>query len=198
MSNKKLREARRAKQQKRKLKSRLIWNAIIVVALALAAFVIYDSARPSEGEAIPIMENGGAHVREGEDPGPFNSDPPTSGRHYSQPLDPGFYEVGDEETLLEYPEGYLLHNLEHGYVIFWYNCEALERAEDCDELKDQIKSVMDRFLSVKLIAFPWMSLEQPVVMTTWGQMLRFDKFDEGMAREFVQANRNRAPEPNAP
>jgi hypothetical protein len=198
MSNKKLREARRAKKQKKKFKSTIIGSAIIVVVLSLVAFFVYDSARPSEGESIPIIENAGAHVSEGTDPGPFNSDPPTSGRHYGQPLNPGFYEEDDSETQLAYPEGYLLHNLEHGYVIFWYNCEALDDGEDCGDLKEQIKAVINRFLSVKLIAFPWPSSDVPVVMTTWGQMLRFDQFDERMARDFVQANRNRAPEPNAP
>jgi hypothetical protein len=198
VSNKKLRDARRAKKQKKKVISTLIWSTILVIVLALVAFIVYDSARPSKGEAVPIMENAGAHVSEGTDPGPFNSDPPTSGRHYGQPLDPGFYEEGDAETQLVFPEGYLLHNLEHGYVIFWYNCEVLDIAEDCDGLKEQINNVMDRFLSVKLVAFPWTSIDEPVVMTTWGQILRFEKFDERMAREFVQANRNRAPEPNAP
>ena len=144
------------------------------------------------------MADAGAHVPEGQDPGPFNSDPPTSGRHYSQPFDPGFYEEGDLETQVDYPAGHLLHNLEHGYVIFWYNCDELDNAVDCDDLKEQIKNVMNRFLGAKMVAFPWASIDEPVVMTTWGQMLRFDKFDERAAREFVQANRNRAPEPNAP
>ncbi|MBC8507358.1 MAG: DUF3105 domain-containing protein [Anaerolineales bacterium] len=198
MRNKRLRDSRREKKRKKKLTSSLIWGGIVLVLLIIGAFIIYDSSRPSEGETIPIMADAGAHVPEGQDPGPFNSDPPTSGRHYNQPLDAGFYEEGDPETLTDYPEGYLLHSLEHGYVIFWYNCDALDNVDDCNQLKDGIKEVMDRFLSVKLIAYPWTSIDVPVVMTTWGQMMRFEKFDEGIAREFVQANRNRAPEPNAP
>ena len=198
MSNKRLRESRQAKKRKKKLTSFLIWAGIALVLLVIGAIVVYDATRPSEGQAVPIMVDAGAHVPEGQDPGPFNSDPPTSGRHYSQPFDAGFYETGDPETLVDYPEGHLLHNLEHGYVIFWYNCETLDSADECSNLKSQISDVMDRFLSEKLIAFPWASMEEPVVMTTWGQMLRFEKFEEKAAREFIQANRNRAPEPNAP
>ena len=198
MSNKRLRDTRREKQRKKKLRLSLLWGSISLIVFALGAYIIYDSTKPSEGESFPIMADAGAHVPGGQDPGPFNSDPPTSGRHYSKPLDAGFYEEGDPETLADYPEGYLLHNLEHGYVIFWYNCDALDNAEDCNQLKDGIKDVMDRFLSGKLIAYPWTSIDVPVVMTTWGQMLRFEKFDESVARKFVQTNRNRAPEPNAP
>jgi len=198
MSNKRLRDTRRAKQRKKKMTTSLIWGGVVVAVLALAVILVFVPARPSEGEAVPIMADAGAHVPEGQDPGPFNSDPPTSGRHYGQPLDAGLYKSGDPETMVEYPEGYLLHNLEHGYVIFWYNCDVLDTAKDCDELKGQIQDVMDGFSSVKLIAFPRASLDAPFVMTSWGQMQRFEKFDQGLAIKFVQANRNRAPEPNAP
>ena len=35
-----------------------------------------------------------------------------------------------DENTYEFPEGYLVHNLEHGYAIFWYNCDLLS-AEEC-------------------------------------------------------------------
>jgi hypothetical protein len=57
---------------------------------------------------------------------------------------------------------------------------------------------MDDFDSEKLIAFPWPSLDVPVVMTSWGRLQRFDSFDPQLAAAFVQANRNKSPEPNAP
>ncbi len=198
MSKQKLREDRRAKQRKKNIVNSLIWGAIIVVLLALGGYLFAKMNQPALGEKVPIMANASEHLSEGENPGPFNSDPPTSGRHYGQPLDAGFYEAGDPATPVIYPEGYLLHNLEHGYVIFWYNCETLDTAAECDALKIQIKDVMSKFLEVKLIAFPWPSLDVPVVMTSWGYMLRFDEFDQGQARSFISANRNHAPEPNAP
>ena len=99
--------------------------------------------------------------------------------------------------MADYPEGYLVHNLEHGYVIFWYNCNLLDE-QNCSELKIQIKSVMDEFNGVKLIAFPRESLDVPVVMTSWGQLQQFEVFNENPAASFVESNRNRAPEPNAP
>jgi len=133
------------------------------------------------------------HVPEGTDPGPYNTDPPTSGSHYATPINPGFYDEGDLDSLGEHPEGYLVHNLEHGYIVFWYDCEELQG--DCDQLKSQIRQVLEDFDNVKVIAAPWDNTDVPVVMTSWGRMLRMESFDSGAARDFVQRNRNRAPEP---
>lgn len=197
MNKKNLREARRAKIKKKKLVSTLIWSGATVSIVALFSFVIWRAVQPAAGETIPVMANSAAHVLEGEDPGPFNSDPPTSGPHYAGEYDAGFYDESSPEVQVPYPEGYLGHNLEHGYVIYWYNCDLLDGSE-CAALKDQIKDSMADNGGTKLIAFPRSSLEVPVVMTTWGQMQRFENFDEGLARKFVSANRNQAPEPNAP
>jgi hypothetical protein len=138
-----------------------------------------------------------SHVQEGTDPGPYNSDPPTSGKHYDPTYQAGFYDESDTETQNLHPEGFLVHNLEHGYVIFWYNCNLLDEQE-CTDLKTQIQGVMDEAGGTKLIAFPRESIEEPVVMTSWGRMLRFEEFDPAQARDFIQRNLNKAPEPNAP
>lgn len=197
MSVQNLREARRAKKQRRKLISTLIWGGVGVAFILLFGYLIWGEVRPPVGESVPIMENAAAHVPEGEDPGPFNSDPPTSGPHYAQQYDAGFYDEFTPEAQASYPEGYLGHNLEHGYVIYWYNCDLLS-ADECDYLKDQIKASMSDNGGTKLIAFPRASINVPLVMTTWGQMQRFEVFDEDLASRFVRVNRNQAPEPNAP
>jgi hypothetical protein len=52
--------------------------------------------------------------------------------------------------------------------------------------------------NTKLIAFPRTSMEMPVALTSWGQMLPLEDLNQEQAKGFVSANRNRAPEPNAP
>ena len=42
----------------------------------------------------------------------------------AQGVGPGDRVAAMMPNLPQYPEGYLVHNLEHGYVIFWYNCAA--------------------------------------------------------------------------
>ncbi len=186
----------REKRQRDRLRSRLIWGGIVLVALVGAAYVLWLALRPSVGESVPIMAETG-HIQDGQEPGPYNSDPPTSGPHYASDLRAGFYDDTDQAGLPEHPEGYLVHNLEHGYVIFWYNCNLISELE-CSDLKSQIRTVMDEFNEVKVIAFPWESIEVPVVMTSWGKMQRFGEFDQQVAKTFVERNRNRSPEPNAP
>ena len=197
MDKKNLRTARKARKQKQKFVSTLIWGGIALILVGLFGFFIWRAVRPLAGESVPVMENAGDHVPEGSDPGPFNSDPPTSGPHYAEEYDAGFYDENTPEAQVPYPEGYLGHNLEHGYVLYWYNCDLLNKQE-CTELKDQIRSSMADNGGTKLIAFPRATLEVPVVLTSWGQMLRMDDFDAGQAKEFVSTNRNHAPEPNAP
>jgi hypothetical protein len=188
---------RQIAQEKRRRKKLLTYSIIGVIALvsvAIVANTVIGAAHPLPGEEVPVMADI-SHVPEGTDPGPYNSNPPTSGRHYAATLDPGFYESGQVND--PHPEGFLVHNLEHGYVIFWYNCSLLTES-DCSALKEQIKGVMEAENNFKVIAFPWESIDVPVVMTSWGRIQSFDEFDPQQAQEFVQRNRNKAPEPFAP
>jgi hypothetical protein len=192
MSTNSQRLQRQEKKRRQKLRSIFIWGAGVVAALALIGFILWQGVRPPMGEAIPIMTSA-PHLAPDSNPGEYNSDPPTSGLHYATELDAGFY----DENIYTYSAAYLVHNLEHGYVIFWYNCNLLDEPA-CTGLKSQIRSVMDEFNNIKMIAYPWDTLDVPVVMTSWGRMLRFESFDVGQARDFYRANLNKAPEPDAP
>ena len=126
-------------------------------------------------------------------PVPIPSSPPAGGNHYATPLAAGFYEDNDPETQVTYPEGNLVHSLEHGYVIFWYNCQV---SDNCETLKEQIRSVMREFSNAKVIAFPWADMDVPLAMTSWGRLLEFPSLDLDTMRTFVRNNRNKSPEPN--
>lgn len=93
------------------------------------------------------------------------------------------------------PTGYLVHNLEHGYVIFWYNC-TLVTPEECVTLKNDLRTLIEEANHFKVIAFPWTTTDVPVVATSWGQMLR-EVLMLNWPRKMIQRNRNHAPEPNA-
>ena len=197
MGNKSMREQRRARKKRQQTTRTLIWVGIGIGVLIVIGFIGWTAFRPAAGEAVPIMANAGDHVPEGSDPGPFNSDPPTSGQHYGRELEAGFYEETDPAVQNEYPEGYLIHNLEHGYTIFWYNCDLLGEA-GCSKLKSDIKAVMNDVNNFKVIGFPRSSITSPLVLTSWGRMLAMETVNADQARDFISRNRNRAPEPNAP
>lgn len=180
------------RQRRQKLRSNLIWGAAGLVVLAIIGLIVWQGVRPQMGEAAPVMSNSSTHIEKGVDPGEYNSDPPSSGPHYAEELPAGFYETND----YLFPAGYLVHNLEHGYVIFWYNCDLLDEA-GCAELKSQIQTVMDDLGGVKMIAYPWPSLDVPFAMTSWGRIQKFNSFNAEQATAFYRANLNKAPEPNA-
>ena len=181
----------RTRQHRQQLKGSLIWGGLGLGVLAIIGLIVWQGVRPRTGEEIPITT--GTHIAVDSDPGTYNSDPPTSGPHYPEEAQAGFHET----NTYQYPTGYLVHNLEHGYIIFWYNCSLLNETA-CADLKSQIKSLLDEFNNVKVIAYPWDSIDVPVAMTSWGRLLKMETFDAAQARTFYKTNLNKSPEPNAP
>lgn len=194
MSKQSQTEMRRARMQRERRKSQITWSALGAAALLIIGLMIWNAVRPAAGQSVAVES--ADHVPEGTDPGPYSSDPPTSGQHFATSLPAGFFTEQDAAELPPYPEGYLVHNLEHGYVIFWYDCSELEQ-QSCDDLTREIQDTMERADNFKVIAFPWESIDVPVVMTSWGQLQEFESFNSRRATQFIQANRNRAPEPQA-
>ncbi len=193
--NKAKRQEIKAWQKQRRLILFLGLGGIGLAGLAILAFLLAKNNPPGLEEAVPVMASA-AHVPDGTDPGPYNSDPPTSGRHYATNLKSGFYGAPEAAKIPKYAEGYLVHSLEHGYVIFWYNCKLMDDAA-CTGLTNQLRQVIEKENNYKVIAFPRDNLDTPVVATTWGRILRFKQFNTQQAYDFIKANRNKAPEPFA-
>lgn len=85
----------------------------------------------------------------------YNEAPPASGPHYAvpAPFDRKFY-TDQERPQVEQ----LVHNLEHGYNILWYDSTIAEN----DEQLAQVKAIANKFPNDsdpenKLIAAPWTS-----------------------------------------
>jgi len=196
--------------------SRLGWGLGILVIVLVLGYIIWSSftapAAPTPnaltpggptvtlpagtallGEAMTVDPDRSHIADENSDPGTYNSNPPTSGHHYPTWLDAGFYDT----NTYKYPQGHLVHNLEHVYIIFWYNCKKLSDSQ-CSDIKSQIKAVMGAADNFKVIAYPWDSVDYPVVLTSWGYRLQMTTFDAATAAAFIQQHRNRSPEPQGP
>jgi len=83
--------------------------------------------------------------------------PPAFGAHYPTPapMSRKFYSADDRPQL-----EYLVHNLEHGYTILWYD----ETIADDADLLTQVKAISKKFpgtddLKNKFIAAPWTSAD---------------------------------------
>lgn len=196
MSAKSKRDRIRERRKKARRRSNMIWVGVVIVVLLLIGVLIAPALRPARGETVAVMPSD-VHIGLDTDPGQYSTDPPTSGPHYGSQLDAGFYDESDVEQIGPYPAGYMVHSLEHGYVIFWYNCSLLNERL-CDELKADIQNVMDDANNFKVIAFPWETIDVPLVMTSWGRIQEFEDFDAALVSQFVTSNRNKSPEPNAP
>lgn len=189
------RERNRIRQNRQNWINAAIAGGIALAIIGILGILFWQGFRPAAGEAISIPPGYETHVEVGASL-TYPSDPPAGGLHYAEPLEAGFYDENTIPVRPGEPAGYLVHNLEHGYVIFWYNCANLDETA-CGKLKSDIKAVMDAKNNFKLIAFPWESIDTPLVMTSWGRLQRFQQFDAQQARAFIENNLNRAPEAEA-
>lgn len=195
------RERRRRKRAQQQRRARLQWGAVGLVAVALVGYVAWTQLRPRPGRAV--LAQPASHIQADQRYLNYSTDPPNSGPHRGSPIGAGFYtDPPDDENLV--------HNLEHGYVVIWYNCAAPSTGSgqapgvgDCNQLQSDIQRVMaddgpaPLTSNNKLMAVPRASLAFPIVATTWGRMLEQPAFDRAGLLEFIQEMRGRAPEGGA-
>ena len=191
LSKKEIRQQKRARQQ---TWNRLLWSIAGIVVIALLGYIIWSLVRPRLGQSIPQQAR--THIQASDPHEPYNSDPPTSGAHAGT-VQADFYEEAP-------PDENLVHNLEHGYIILWYNCSQLDEAQ-CQTLKAQIQGMMDRARPVtiatgtkKLIAAPRPTMDSMLTLTSWGHLYKLNSFEEADIMQFINDFRNQAPEPGAP
>jgi uncharacterized protein DUF3105 len=113
-------------------------------------------------------------------PLPYNSFPPTSGRHYFQWIVWGFY----TEPVNVYQS---VHNLEHGGVLIqWGNKVPQSQVDQIHTFwKDDPNAIL---------AFPNPKLGNKIAMTAWTHLAEGTKWSETAATTFRDAFRYKGPE----
>lgn len=113
------REEKIQARQKERNRQKLIIGSMIGFGLFIVAisifFIIKEVTKPLPGTAV--KELGRDHVLDIADIA-YTSKPPTSGPHFAIWAKRGVY-----TELIS--DGYLIHSLEHGYIIISYNCGTL-------------------------------------------------------------------------
>ncbi len=171
------------------------------MVLGLIALMIYSTSgsnkliKPSSGaaekvgEQVPLQSAG--HVRPPQK-AQYNSDPPTSGQHYSiagqAPMAWGYY---DKAVAPEY----WIHNLEHGGVVILYSCPT-SCADDQSKIRDFISSAPKDagFHEVKMVAVAYPVPGHRFALVAWGWRQFMDTWDVGVAERFYEAHVNHGPE----
>lgn len=189
------------------MKKIIIIITLIVALIAFLAWLFMASSKPLPGEKVADLGRG--HVPIGT-PVEYNSNPPTSGKHYEEWIRAGVYsEPKDDRNLV--------HSLEHGYVIMSYKCDYsvipsvseesvkqiatvrsvemnVPRNDGCEERKNQLIKIYEKKGKIKLIIVPRVNLDTNFALTAWNYLDKFDQFDEVRIEKFIDAYLNQGPE----
>jgi hypothetical protein len=141
----------------------------------------------------------GDHVPQGQTVN-YAKVPPASGAHWDvQFIVPANRQFEDRDTEFQ-PEQYV-HNLEHGYVVVWYDEDTPD--DQLDQLREITTSdAVDR----KFMVAPWprgkFEGEKNVAITAWARQIMCDSVSGEAIQDFyddysVTGSKNVAPEKNA-
>lgn len=142
-----------------------------------------DSALLEDVQEHP--SEGTQHVQTGTQV-EYDTTPPTSGPHYNGVTEAGFYTESQ-------PAGELVHALEHGAVVIYYDEDALS-AETEQSLRDWASAHTGTWQSVIVVPNPYEGVESPYVLTAWRHSLRLTEYDVETVRAFIAEYLGRGPE----
>ncbi len=186
---------------------RHMWPGLIVCAILALIIIVTGSAlscanRPltvqtiSENFTLPahgdtsLLAGVISPPDEGRDhiwpdhPVEYKTMPPTSGPHFPDPTAPGFYTTRPAF-------GYLVHSLEHGSVVIYY---------DPGKLSPEIEKSLRAFTTansdpeVGIVAVPDADFKYALILTAWDKMLKLDKYDPQVVTAFLAEYLGRGPE----
>ena len=150
---------------------------------------IEDLKLPEHGDAtllrgvISPPDEGRDHIWP-DHPVEYQTMPPASGPHFPDPTAPGFY--------TERPAfGYLVHSLEHGSVVIYYDPAQLS-----PEIEKSLRAFIqaNRDPEIGIVAVPDADFKYPFILTAWDKMLKLDKYDPQVVRAFLAEYLGRGPE----
>lgn len=177
---------------------------VLGVGAILVVLVLIFGSGPAANAGLQLPDDGQTHITEGTDcrssagaaecgTDPYSSLPATSGPHWGTPANWGVYSTPQAESQL-------IHNLEHGGVVIWYDPEQVD-AEGVAELEQFVRTQNASGVSgrYKFIVSPWGGeepLPSPVVATSWRWLLELEEADTAAIDEFAREHYGVAPEPN--
>ena len=159
------------------------WTIVIAgVVGAIALFVWFSSQSEKNRPGEVYTEQGREHIAVGSAHPAYNSNPPTSGPHYAEEATWGIYQK-------ELPDEQLLHNLEHGGI--WISYTGIDQ-----DTQNQLEALAKKDPD-KMVVTPRAKDDAKIVVASWTRLLKLDQFNEAEIAAFINANKNKSPEPNA-
>jgi hypothetical protein len=169
-------------------------GAILVLGSVILLLVfLFGRGTDNGGGNVGIrqIDDGRSHIAEGTSGGPYHSTPATSGPHWSSADSPGPWGIYASAQ----PQERMLHNMEHGGIVIWYQPAQLDAAGLAD-LKAYVTQQITT-IQFKVILTPWdgSDFKHPIAVTAWDWLLYLDKADLDAIRTFLDAHYGQAPEP---
>lgn len=149
---------------------------------------------PTPG-GVMMPDEGRNHVN----PGviiPYKHYPPTSGTHYYVWGPLGVYPAKKFPHPL--PEGYWVHNLEHGAIVVLYHCPKA-----CPAVVKKLTGLMkafpkDKFGQVKALITPYAHMKRQIAILSWRWLDQMDTFNLNRLIGFYRLHVNHGPEDIGP
>jgi len=176
----------------------LDWRVLTIGGILLLGLVIlllvllFGGGGQSDTTTTGVrqVDAGGLHIADGTQGSDYTSVPATSGSHWNSADSPGPWGVYTNAQ----PQERLLHNLEHGGIVIWYQ-PAQVSAEDIASLTTYVQQQVttERF---KVILAPWSGSDfgHPIAVTAWNWLLYLDTVDLDKVRGFTDSHYGDAPE----
>jgi len=191
------RDARAAAERRARRRSFLTVVAIgaSVIVVGAVAFTLLAGGKSLDTEAAAVENypypalqmfspdpGGRAHFAVGETYDDYNSNPPTSGPHTAA-VAPGVYEAA-------VPKESAVHNIEHGQVVVWYNCNAGSQPLEepaCATLRDDLAALVneENENGKRVLMTPYATIDNRIALTAWQFLDAFDEFDAQRVRIFI-------------
>ena len=138
---------------------------------------------PPDPEIETFPSEGSTHVPAGTQI-VYNTDPPTSGSHYPEAQEGGYFETA-------IASGYLVHSMEHGAVIIYYNPATVTASQ-----KDSLKALAATYPGFfgQVVCVPRDDPTYPIILTAWTHRLRLATYDQSRIDGFLALYRGNGPE----
>ena len=166
----------------------LVLGSVILVILLLFG----RGAQPDGGNlGTQQIDDGRLHIPEGTSGGHYDSIPATSGSHWSSADSPGPWGVYGSAQ----PQERMIHNLEHGGIVIWYQPAKLDAAGLA--ALQQFVNQQVTTVQFKVILVPWGGADfgHPIAVTAWHWLLYLDTADIDAIKTFLGTHYGQSPEP---
>jgi hypothetical protein len=170
--------------------SMVIIGVGLLVVVGLTAIVLFTLLAPGTTASVGTAQamDGRTHIDQGTAGGPYSSTPAASGPHWEQPVSWGVYPD-------PIPQEPVIHNLEHGGIVIWYQAAQLS-APQVAELAEFTRrwNSTERY---KVLMAPWAGTDfgAPMAMVAWTWLLYLDEIDTDLMDRFIDQHYGDAPEP---